>query len=113
MDEEAGKGAGFEDEAFYGREWWDCDGCPPPYFDLPPPPKPPFLDETPCEEVVDAVDGSAVLRPVSSPYEVCDNPVIIDSRLHFENDLLNILVIVISAVVLVFLILLGACIVWR
>ncbi len=98
-----------DDEAFYE---WDCDGCPPPFFDLPPPPKPPFLDESPCEEVEKPGLGT-VLRPVNSPYEYCDNPVIIDSRLHLENDLLNILAIVISAVVLVFLILLGACIVWR
>ena len=24
---------------------WDCPGCPPPIFDLPPPPRPPWLDD--------------------------------------------------------------------
>ncbi len=28
-----------------GDRGWDCDGCPPPYFDLPPPPRPDFMDD--------------------------------------------------------------------
>ena len=28
---------------------WDCDGCPPPFFELPPPPRPPFMDGDFCE----------------------------------------------------------------
>ena len=29
---------------------WDCDGCPPPFFELPPPPRPPFMDGDFCED---------------------------------------------------------------
>ena len=26
-------------------EAWNCDGCPPPVFNLPPPPRPPWLED--------------------------------------------------------------------
>ena len=85
---------------------WDCPGCPPPYFDLPPPPLPPFLDpdEAHC----------------SSPYASCDSAdpsvIVVDdssSPLGLESDLLTALVVVIASLVLVMLALLVACVVWR
>ena len=103
------------DEDSFAFHPWNCDGCPPPYFDLPPPPRPDFLDDpdycnnrNPVGDVGHA--GSVV---VSSPYDSCDNPVIVDSNFHFESDLLNIIAIVISSIVLVLLILLTACFIWR
>ena len=81
---------------------WDCPGCPPPYFDLPPPPRPPFLEDD---------DGACAAN--ASPYEVCEAPLIIDSSAHLENDLLNVIVVVASAVVLVGVILVVACVIWR
>ena len=93
-----------------GAAAWDCDGCPPPFFELSPPPRPPFLDDG---DHCSSGSGSSH----QSPYESCDNigvPVIVvDSGLGLEGDLLNVLVIVISALVLVLLALLAACLVWR
>lgn len=90
-----------EDDSFYSS--WDCDGCPPPYFDLPPPPRPDFLEDSDyCEKK-------------SSPYDSCElQPVVvIDSQAHLENDLLNLLLVVISALVLVIVILVVAVVIWR
>ncbi len=78
---------------------WDCDGCPPPYFDLPPPPRPPFMEDA---------DTCSV-----SPYDTCDSPIIIDSQLHLKNDLLNILLIVICAALLVAVAIVVAVVIWR
>ena len=63
---------GFKD-LFYDSvflEDLECDGpsCPPPLFLVPPPPRPPELGEG-C--------------PALSPYESCDNIVIIDSQVNY------------------------------
>lgn len=81
---------------------WDCPGCPPPTFDLPPPPRPPFLDEDSC-----AVD--------SSPYETCSlQPlVVIDSGSALHNDLINVLLVGVCALTLVTVLLVVACVIWR
>ena len=93
-----------EDDSFYSS--WDCDGCPPPYFDLPPPPRPDFLEDA---------DYCSSSGSGGSPYDSCElQPVVvIDSQLHLENDLLNLLLIVISALVLVVVILVIAVVIWR
>ena len=93
-----------DDDAFSSHKW-DCDGCPPPYFDLPPPPRPNFLENP------DYCASSGEEK--KSPYETCDNPIIIDSHLLLENDLLNILLIVIASVIVVLIILVIACVIWR
>jgi hypothetical protein len=49
----------------------------------------------------------------SSPYETCDSPLIIDSNAAIENDLLNILLVVICAMILVAVVLVGAIVIWR
>ena len=111
MMEDSGGGPGggsggedpLEDDAFYSS--WDCDGCPPPYFDLPPPPRPDFMEDA----------DYCTKSSSSSPYDSCEvQPVVvIDSQLHLENDLLNLLLIVISALVLVLVILVIAVVIWR
>ena len=97
-EESSPNAAGPPPTAFSADAAWDCAGCPPPYFDLPPPPRPPFMDVDSCS---------------ASPYEVCDTPLIIDSAAHLENDLLNVLVVVGCAVLLVAVVLVAACVIWR
>lgn len=88
----------------FNQNHWDCEGCPPPFFALPPPPRPPFL----------AVEGEDEhCTKDTSPYETCDNPIIIDSHFHTSNELLNIILIVIFAFLLVGIILVIAFIIWR
>ena len=90
---------------------WDCDGCPPPFFELPPPPRPPFMDDGDfCESSKVGASSSSS----SSPYESCDNPlIIVDSGFRLENDLLNVLLVVICAVLLVAVALIAAVVIWR
>ena len=99
---------------------WDCDGCPPPFFELPPPPRPPFMDDGDfCEESSGLPAGSSLSSglpsSISSPYESCDNPslIVVDSGLRLENDLLNVLLVVICAVLLVAVALVAAVVIWR
>ena len=97
------------DAGLFGARW-DCDGCPPPFFDLPPPPRPPFLDNP------DYCNNPENSDSPRSPYDSCDNPIIIDSTgsgSWLQTEALNVVLIVITALVSVLLILLLACIVWR
>ena len=95
---------------------WDCDGCPPPFFELPPPPRPPFMgDGDFCESLAgNSKVGASSSSSSSSPYESCDNPlIIVDSGFRLENDLLNVLLVVICAVLLVAVALIAAVVIWR
>ena len=64
---------GFEDS-------WDCDGCPPPVFNLPPPPRPPWL-----EDLDDCGSTEASLSEMLAQLETCDNTIIRDSHTLFED----------------------------
>ena len=91
----------FWSEALYLQT--DCNDldCPPPLFDLPPPPRPPWLDpeDESCSE--------------SSEYESCENIVIIDSQAHLEETFHNLIIIAVcSAILVILLVFLIACI-WR
>lgn len=95
-----------DDTGFLGGQQWDCDGCPPPFFDLPPPPRPPFMEDPDYCASTTATGGS--------PYDSCDNPLIVDSHgLSIQNDVLHVVLIVITSLVSVLLILIVAGIVWR
>merc|ERR1712117_489656 len=88
-------------EALYLQS--DCDydeDCPPPLFELPPPPRPPWLDpDASCDD--------------SSEYESCENIVIIDSQVQLETTFNNLIIIAVcSAVLVILLVFLVACI-WR
>ena len=94
---------------------WDCDGCPPPFFELPPPPRPPFMDDGDFCEESSRLPATSVSSGLPSPYESCDNPslIVVDSGLRLENDLLNVLLVVICAVLLVAVALVAAVVIWR
>ena len=76
------------------------EDCPPPLFDLPPPPRPPWLDpDDTCHD--------------SSEYESCENIVIIDSQVQLETTFHNLIIIAVcSALLVILLVFLVACI-WR
>ena len=91
----------FWSEALYLQT--DCHDldCPPPLFDLPPPPRPPWLDP----------EDESCLE--SSEYESCENIVIIDSQAHLEETFHNLIIIAVcSAILVILLVFLIACI-WR
>ena len=80
----------------------DCqeDDCPPPPFHLPPPPRPPWLE--PPDSCSD-----------SSEFESCENIVIIDNGVHLEQTFQNLIIIAVcSAILVILLVFLVACI-WR
>ena len=123
MEDENDGVASLEGDFLAGR--WDCDGCPPPFFNLPPPPRPPFLEDVtlPGHAAAASEEERAefCLRN-SNPYDTCDNPLIVDTRLRgasdvgsvfLEGEALNILVIVVCACLLVALILAVAFVIWR
>ena len=103
--------------------FFSFQGCPPPYFDLPPPPRPPFLEAADCledekEEISSPIGGGLHKGRKSSegfysPYESCSHPTIIDSTASDENELLNILIIIVISCLLVGLILTVTCLIWR
>ena len=74
--------------------------CPPPIFELPPPPRPPWLEDLPtCEE--------------RSTSESCDNILIIDSQVHLEETFHNLIIIAVCAAVLVILLVFLVACIWR
>ncbi|XP_040582001.1 uncharacterized protein [Lepeophtheirus salmonis] len=81
---------------------WDCDGCPPPEFMLPPPPKPHWLadDSQDCRSTSDLV-----------LLETCDNMVIIDAA--FQDSFSSISVILICSLLLVVTLLLTSFMIFR
>ena len=92
-------------DSFFSDAPWlefqcDTEDCPPPLFELPPPPRPPWLDpDDSCDD--------------SSEYESCENIVIIDSQVQLETTFHNLIIIAVcSAVLVILLVFLVACI-WR
>ena len=82
-----------------------CDGfdCPPPVFSLPPPPRPPWLASPPsCQETGDVHSQDS-----------CDNILIIDNQVQLEETFHNLIIVAVcSAVLVIILVFLVACI-WR
>lgn len=89
-----------------GRALWeDCgDGCAPPLFDLPPPPRPPWLED--LEDCGGAGTGPAHL-------DTCDTTLIRDHQTLFDDTFHSVAVIVVSAVVLVLVLLVAAVTIFR
>lgn len=90
----------FADESLL-LEAWDCDGCAPPAFHLPPPPRPPWL-----EDLDDCQQGESNSNPYQlddwlSQMETCDNTIILDSQSYFEDTFHSIAIIVVCSIVLV------------
>ena len=80
----------------------DCHDlhCPPPLFSLPPPPRPPWLeDPETCQE--------------SSAEESCDNILIIDSQVHLKETFHNLFIIAVCAAILVILLVFLVACIWR
>lgn len=110
MDDIFGEERIFSDQdlLFGSDEAWNCDGCPPPAFHLPPPPRPPWL-----EDLDDCGSTEASLSELLSRVESCDNTIIRDSHTLFEDTFHSVAVIVVSAVVLVVVLLVTAVMIFR
>merc|ERR1712223_849158 len=97
-----------------------CLGPPPPVFDLPPPPRPPWEANDGCANQ-QANSLARPLRPEDSKtgtedlydYQSCDiNPFVIDSHFYFGENLFTILIIVICSCILVAIIMVVAIVIY-
>ena len=73
-------------------------GAPPP-FALPPPPRPPWLQEESCGE--------------AAALESCDNIIIIDSQVHLEETFQNLIIIAVCSALLVIMLVFSVACIWR
>ncbi|KAK7793452.1 hypothetical protein R5R35_001179 [Gryllus longicercus] len=88
---------------------WDMDGAdyecdcpgPPPEFRLPPPPRPPFLQESDCSE-----------GPLLD-LETCDAVPVIDAEFHSSPAIPSLAVIVVCSVLLAAMVLIASVLVWK
>ncbi|XP_066998451.2 uncharacterized protein pxb [Anabrus simplex] len=78
----------------------DCPG-PPPEFRLPPPPRPPFLQDLDCSE-----------SPLPE-LETCDAVPVIDAEFHSSPAIPSLAVIVVCSVLLVAMVLIASALVWK
>lgn len=112
---------------------WDCDGCPPPEFYLPPPPRPPWMVEANSGvegQIGSDLDGCDTrngdggegylypnhqsLKQMLESLDTCDSTMILsDSRSFFEDTFHSIAVIVVCSVVLVILLLVVGVVVFK
>ena len=86
---------------------WNCQGCaPPPKFDLPPPPRPPWMEEVEDCSTVNWNTDHVSLSEYLAHMESCDSSTLIrDSQSYFEDTFHSIMIIVVCSVILVFMIL--------
>ena len=76
------------------------EDCPPPIFELPPPPRPPWLEDLEnCQERTNS--------------DSCDNILIIDSQVHLEETFHNLIIIAVCAAILVILLVFLVACIWR
>ena len=123
-----GNGDVFEDEYLLyttsdtlNPSYWDCDGCPPPEFHLPPPPRPPWMEDLDgCDksEYTNLDDGrvtsSPSLKEILNSKDTCDNTILItDHQSYFEDTFHSIAVIVVCAVILVIMLLIVGVVIFR
>ena len=72
-----------------------CEGCAPPTFNIPPPPRPPWM-----EELEDCTEPQKISEWLSEMHS-CDSTLIRDSQTYFEDTFHSIAIIVVSAIILV------------
>ena len=85
---------------------WDCDGCAPPNFNIPPPPRPPWMENLDhCAENQESSNNQETLAQWLSQLQTCDNTLIRDPPSVFEDVFHSIAIIIVSAIVLVIFIL--------
>ena len=123
-----GNGDVFEDEYLLyttsdtlNPSYWDCDGCPPPEFHLPPPPRPPWMEDLDgCDKskytILDdgRVTSSPSLKEILNSKDTCDNTILItDHQSYFEDTFHSIAVIVVCAVILVIMLLIVGVVIFR
>ena len=92
----------FIQDSAYNYLEYQCinEDCPPPIFELPPPPRPPWLEDLQtCQE--------------RSTSESCDNILIIDSQVHLEETFHNLIIIAVCAAILVILLVFLVACIWR
>lgn len=84
---------------------FDCHGrdCLPPLFTLPPPPRPPWMEET--KESCSDLEVSA--------FESCDNIIIIDSHIQLEETFQNLIIIAVCSTLLVIMLVFSVACIWR
>jgi hypothetical protein len=86
---------------------WDCDGCAPPTFNLPPPPRPPWLEDLDgCGgQQQEMMDQEMTLSEWLAKMEACDSTVIRDQQSYFEDTFHSIAIIVVCSILLVIMML--------
>jgi len=101
-----------EDENLFSDQslLWDCDGCAPPSFNIPPPPRPPWMEEVDnCGGISDdniiGNNNQETLSEWLSQLQTCDSTLIRDPPSVFEDVFHSIAIIIVSAIVLVIFIL--------
>ena len=84
---------------------YDCPGCPPPVFNLPPPPRPPWLDDP---------DGCGFSEDSDlAMLETCDAVTLISDNSYFEDTFHSVAVVLVSAVALVILLMVAGVVIFR
>ena len=108
-----GDSATFPDEdlllTFGHDSRWDCDGCPPPSFNLPPPPRPPWLEDV--EDCDETSPGIAL-----DQLESCSNHILVDpfgGGGSFEDTFHSVAVIVVCALVLIIVLMIAGVVLFR
>lgn len=86
---------------------WDCDDCipPPPLFDLPPPPRPPWLED------IEDCESNPSQSQILDQLETCDNTVILGSN--FEETFHSVAVIVVCSFVIVIMLMIAGIVLFR
>ena len=84
---------------------WDCDGCAPPSFNIPPPPRPPWMENPDhcgqdLEDSNTSFESQETLSHWLSQLQTCDNTIIRDPPSVFEDVFHSIAIIVVCAIIL-------------
>lgn len=95
-EEDANFEAFFADAPYLHME--EGESAPPP-FALPPPPRPPWLNEEGC--------------PETSALDSCDSIIIIDSQVHLEETFQNLIIIAVCSALLVIMLVFSVACIWR
>jgi len=96
---------------------WDCPDCPPPEFHLPPPPRPPWmeeLDDCDAEGQTDVRLSDILQHSSTCDSNLVDNLVSVnDTQSYLEDTFHSIAVIVVCSVILVILLLIVGVVIFK